>query len=211
MTRRVLRVPAAVAAALVLGLAAAGCTTGAGSEQGGGGLLQVHVDVDTPALRHARDAAGIEPCPRTEGTGEVEDGLPDIVLPCLGGGRSVDLGDLRGPLVINLWAQWCEPCRKELPYYQQLHERADGKLRVIGVDYQDPQPDRALDLVADAGVTYPLLADPAGKLHGPLRVLGLPGIVFVDESGEVTDVRYLQIESYGQLRDLVREHLDVRL
>ena len=93
-----------------------------------------------------------------------------MTLPCLGGGRDVDLARLRGPMVVNLFAQWCGPCRSELPYYQELHRKAKGKVQVLGVDYLDTQPKAALELVEQTGVTYPLLADPAGNLR-----VALPG------------------------------------
>jgi thiol-disulfide isomerase/thioredoxin len=165
-----------------------------------------HVDVDTAALRHLRSAAGVEAC--TPGSSSSE--LPKTTLPCLGGGRSVDLHRLKGPLVINLFAQWCGPCRGELPYYQRLHRKGRGQVGVLGVDYLDTQPGAALDLVKDAGVTYPLLADPAGDLRQPFRIRGLPGIVLVDADGKVT-VQFRVFRSYAELRDLVQQQLDVRL
>ena len=171
------------------------------------------VDVDTPELRAQKQAAGIEDCPTATGTPPDGAALPDLSLPCLGGGPDVDLSALKGPLVINLWAQWCEPCRDELPYYQRLHEEAAGELRVLGIDYLDPQPGGALALAEVTGVTFPSLADPDGRLRQVWRVRGLPGVVFVDEQGRVTnpDARptYLVIESYDQLAGLVREHLGV--
>ena len=132
-----------------------------------------------------------------------------MTLPCLGGGPDVNLADLRGPMVVNLWAQWCGPCREELPYYQQLHERAGDRVAVLGVDYQDTRPDWALDLLDQTGVTYPSVADPSGALRVPFRVRGLPGIVFVDEQGEVVAVEYVVIESFDQLTELVDKHLGV--
>lgn len=171
------------------------------------------VDVDTPELRAQKEAAGIEDCPTATGPPPADAALPDLTLPCLGGGADVDLSALKGPLVINLWAQWCEPCRDELPYYQRLHEEAAGELRVLGIDYLDPQPGGALALAEATGVTFPSLADPDGRLRQVWRVRGLPGVVFVDEQGRVTnpDARptYLVIESYDQLAGLVREHLGV--
>ncbi|HEX4977250.1 MAG TPA: TlpA disulfide reductase family protein [Nocardioides sp.] len=173
------------------------------------------VDVDTPELRAQKAAAGIEDCPTAKNVPPAEAALPDLTLPCLGGGPAVDLSTLKGPLVVNLWAQWCAPCRDELPFYQRLHEEGAGKVRVLGIDYLDPQPGGALALAEATGVTFPSLADPDGRLREVWRVRGLPGVLFVDEQGRVTnpDARptYRVIESYDQLTDLVREHLGVDL
>jgi len=170
----------------------------------------VDVDVDTPKLRAARERAGLEECPGpSEPPVDTSRALPDVTLPCLGGGRDVGLSTLRGPMVVNLWAQWCGPCREELPYYQELHERAGDRVRVLGVDYQDTRPDWAIDLLRETGVTYPSVADPGAELRVPMRIRGLPGIVFVDERGEVTHTEFLVVESYEQLAGLVEKHLGV--
>lgn len=197
---------AAASAVLLL----AGCAdVGGASTRSGAGPTALDVEVDTPALRAAKQQAGIESCPRTGGSAVSDQALPDVTLPCLGGGPDVALDELRGPLVVNLWAQWCGPCREELPHYQWLHEQGGDRVAVLGVDYQDPRPDWALDLLAQTGVTFPSVADPAGELRVPLRVRGLPGIVFVDEHGAVAAVEYRVIESRAQLAGLVEEHLGV--
>lgn len=190
--------------ALVALLALAGC---AGTEAPGLRPAGSSVAVDTPQLRQAKAAAKVEPCRPGRSSNE----LPDKTLPCLGGGPAVDLARLRGPLVINLFAQWCGPCRTELPYYQELHRKARGKLRVIGVDYLDTQPSAALDLVRQTGVTYPLLADPDGTLRRDFKIRGLPGVVLVGADGKVVDVEFRVVRSYAELRDLVQQRLDVRL
>ena len=194
-------------------LAATGC--GAGGSTGGSGaassgLFETHVDVNTPQLRQVKREAGIEPC-EPSGAAPVQGGLPRLTLPCLGGGPDVDLASLRGPMVINVWAQWCGPCREELPYYQRLHEQAADRLSVVGIDWQDTQPGRALELAQESGVTYPLLADPAARTRGPLPIHGLPSVVFVRADGTVSDTVAVAIHSYDQLRDLVEQHLDVQL
>lgn len=165
------------------------------------------VTVDTPALRAQKARAGIASCT----PGRASNRLPAITLPCLGGGPSVDLTRLRGPLVINLFAQWCGPCRSELPYYQRLHRKAKGTVGVLGVDYLDPQPAAALALARHSGVTYPLAADPDGTLRTDLRVRGLPGIVLLDGSGRVAAVEYRSVRSYAELRGLVQDALHVRI
>ncbi|HET6625017.1 MAG TPA: TlpA disulfide reductase family protein [Nocardioidaceae bacterium] len=199
----------AVAAFVVLPLLLAACTGPAGTDDGSGAApVQTHVDVDTPQLRQAKQAAGIEDCAPGAGS-PAADGLPDVTLPCLGGGPAVQLDRLRGPMVVNLWAQWCGPCREELPYYQRLHEEAGDRVAVLGIDWQDTRPDAALELAEQAGVTYPLLADPAAETKAELKVRGLPGVVFVDRDGTVRHVEYTVIRSYDQLRELVNQHLDV--
>jgi thiol-disulfide isomerase/thioredoxin len=112
-------------------------------------------------------------------------------------------------MVVNLWAQWCGPCREELPHYQEFHERAGDRVQVLGVDYQDTRPAWALDLLRETGVTYPSVADPAGELREPLAVRGLPAILLVDEDGEVVHQEFAVIESFDQLAGLVEEHLGV--
>lgn len=181
--------------------------------------LEPRVDVDTPQLRELKQRAGVEPC--EPGPGEaVDGGLPELTLPCLGGGEPVDLSTLRGPMVVNLWAVWCGPCRRELPVYQEFHERYGDRVAVLGIDFQDTQPRKALELVEETGVTYPLLADPGASLstEDPLpAVPGLPGILFVDEDGLVVDedgdprLVFEEVETLEELEGLVSEHLGVRL
>lgn len=172
---------------------------------------QAHVDVDTPALRAIKRSAGIEACPTPEGHGPARGGMPAVTLPCLGGGNPVDLAKLRGPLVVNLFAQWCGPCRAELPYYQKLHEQGRGKVAVLGVDYQDTLPAGALELAKATGVTYPLLADPTAALRVPFRVRGLPGVVLVDAHGRVVHEELTEVSSYQELRQMVQRYLHVAL
>jgi thiol-disulfide isomerase/thioredoxin len=174
---------------------------------------ETKVDVDTPALRSAKEKAGVEDC--VPGSGEpVDGGLPAITLPCLGGGPDVDLATLRGPMVVSLWAQWCGPCRDEMPILQDFHERYADQVAVLGVDYLDMQPGGAMALMDETGATYPSLADPAGELsaQAPFPVLrGLPYLAFVDADGVITYVKPGDVKSLSELRDLVDQHLGITL
>lgn len=199
----------ALAAVGVLLLLATGC---APSEDGGlPDLGPPKVDVDTPELRKLKADAGIAAC--EPGTAEpVEGGLPDVTLPCLGGGPDVNVASLRGPLVVNLWAQYCGPCKRELPIYQSFAEKYAGRVGVLGIDFQDVQVERALLLAQQSGVTYPQLADPAAELlgKGPFRgMLALPVLVLVDADGQVAFRDAREIKSQQQLEELVEEHLGV--
>ncbi|MFT3873319.1 MAG: TlpA disulfide reductase family protein [Nocardioides sp.] len=138
--------------------------------------------------------------------------LPSVTLQPLSSGKAVDLATLRGPLVINLWASNCVPCRTELPIYQKFARTHAGQVDVLGIDYRDPQSGAAVELAEQSGVGYRLLTDPdaaiAGK--GPFPVLrGLPFLALVDAQGQVVHREYVEITSLGQLEDLVAEHLGV--
>lgn len=172
--------------------------------------LQTQVDVDTPELRTLKARAGVEPCPASKAATTAGSELPDVVLPCLGGGPEVSLRSVAGPAVLNLWAQWCGPCGEELPLFQRLHDRAGDRVEVLGIDWQDSQPGRALELARLSGVTYPLAADPGALVADAWRVNGLPVTVFVDADGR-TSVHRGQIADYEELTRLVEKNADVRL
>ena len=199
-----------IVVALVAGLVLTGC---GGAADPGLVPTRAEIDVDTPELRQMKQAAGVEAC--APGDGEpVDGGLPDLTLPCLGGGHDVDLSSLRGPMVVNVWASWCGPCRQEMPILQDFHEKYGDRVRVLGIDYQDVQTDAAMDLVRQTGATYPLLADPQSDLSGaaPFPVLrGLPFLALVDADGRVAHQEFTIIESRRQLVELVNRYLGTGL
>ncbi|MDN5853965.1 MAG: TlpA family protein disulfide reductase [Actinomycetia bacterium] len=169
------------------------------------------IDVDTPELAKLKRTAGMADCPRTDSDAEpVDDGLPELTLSCLGGGRDVNLAALRGePTVINVWASWCGPCREELPLIARLHD--SGRVRVLGIDIEDPQPRTALELAADSGVTYPSVADPGGDTKAPLKIMGVPQTIFVRADGSIAGTKPGEYKKYADLTSDVREHLGVEL
>jgi cytochrome c biogenesis protein CcmG, thiol:disulfide interchange protein DsbE len=171
------------------------------------------VDVDTAALREQKQASGIERCPPSDpAASAVDGGLPDVTLPCLGGGRAVHLAGLRGkPMVLNLWASWCTPCRDELPVLQRFYERADGKVAMLGVDFEDTRPAAALQLLRSSGVTYPQVADFDKAVDQALGPHPVPMTVLVSADGRVVSKLPLEVSSAGQLADLVEESLGVRV
>ncbi|MCW2848569.1 MAG: Redoxin domain protein [Marmoricola sp.] len=131
------------------------------------------------------------------------DALPDVTLKSFDNGPSLDLSTLKGPVVVNVWASWCGPCRKELPYYQAFAQKYAGKVKVVGVDFQDTQKGQAQELIRQTGVRYPLYEDP----EGAVRVRGLPQVLLVDAHGRVTYRNYVEITSVAQLEKLVGKHL----
>ncbi|MFY1674709.1 TlpA family protein disulfide reductase [Plantactinospora sp. WMMB334] len=135
--------------------------------------------------------------------------LPAVRLPCFSGETEVAVGELRGPAVINLWASWCPPCRRELPAFQRLSARAGDRLRVIGVNTRDSWP-AAESIGVDFGLEFPSLYDRDQTL---LRELGgravLPITLFVDADGRIRHRDETGALDDAALTALVRRHLGV--
>jgi thiol-disulfide isomerase/thioredoxin len=140
--------------------------------------------------------------------GPVDGGLPDLTLDCLVEGEAVKLSDLRGrPTLVNVWAQWCGPCRQEAPYLKQLAE--SGKVGMLGVDIADPQPSAAVEFASEHGWRYPQLTDPDKLLLQPFSLIGPPATAFVTAEGTVRYVHRGPFTSYAELTKLVRDNLGV--
>jgi thiol-disulfide isomerase/thioredoxin len=141
----------------------------------------------------------------------VEDGMPAVTLPCLGGGRSVDVAGLRGPMIVNFWASWCGSCRKEMPALAAYAAR-QSRVEVLGVDFMDPQPGAALELAKNSDVGYPLLADTQGALDraSPLpHISALPMTVFLAADGTITRVEAGTMDSEADVAAAARKYLGV--
>jgi cytochrome c biogenesis protein CcmG/thiol:disulfide interchange protein DsbE len=162
-------------------------------------------------LAAAKQAAGIEDCPAAgPRTASGDDPLPDLTLECLGGGSAVNLAELTGtPTVINLWASWCVPCRKELPLLARADREYGDAVRFIGVDFRDTAPDDAIELARVSGVTYPQLSDPDQRSAADLKVVVLPQTIFVDGQGTIVATERKEFRSYAELTAAIDRHLGV--
>jgi thiol-disulfide isomerase/thioredoxin len=131
----------------------------------------------------ARRAAGIQDCPQPVGEA-VTGGMPELTLDCLGGDATVSLAALRGPMLINLWAQWCLPCRQEAPVLAAFDAARDD-VGVLGINYDDPEPDWAIEFARLSGWTWPQLADPDKTIQAPVGVPGIPVTLLLDAEGRI--------------------------
>ena len=113
---------------------------------------------------------------------------PDFLLESLEGGE-VRLSDYQGqPVVLNFWATWCGPCRKEIPQFVEAYERFRGDgLVIIGVNMQEGKS-IARGYVEDYGMQFPVAIDVDGEVGDAYRLLGLPVTYFIDRDGVVRGV-----------------------
>jgi cytochrome c biogenesis protein CcmG, thiol:disulfide interchange protein DsbE len=164
-------------------------------------------------LEQAKRAAGIEDCPTSDSAvAAVDSGLPDVVLSCLGGGRDVRLAGLRGrPMMINIWAQWCQPCQDEAPFIAEVANANHSDLMILGVDYEDPRPDRAIEFARVLSWRFPQLVDQDKVLSGPLQITGPPQTFFVRADGTIAGRHVGPFRSAEQIRSQAKEYLGVAL
>ena len=145
-----------------------------------GGLVVVAVIVLIAAFYPNANVADRGPA-QTVGTR-----LPGITLEGLQGHR-MDLAGLRGDdVVVNVWATWCGPCRREMPALARLSREMGNKLRVVAIDQgEDAQVVGAF--VRQFGVGLPVYLDPDQRVGTQLHLVGLPSSFFVDRTGVVRD------------------------
>lgn len=135
------------------------------------------------------------------GTGQaaVGDPAPQFVTSDLDGERRA-LADFEGgPVLLNFWASWCDPCRREFPLLQRVED--GGEVTVVGVVFDD-QRGSAAAFMEEHGATWPSLVDPRGQIaaaYGVAKKPGIPVTVAIDANGIVQRI---------QLGELTDERLE---
>jgi cytochrome c biogenesis protein CcmG, thiol:disulfide interchange protein DsbE len=162
----------------------------------GVGLLAVAAVVVIGLLQSGGDdSAGAPPAPlsRTDVTGPLPGQPPKLAALHARSGELVsgglarfdrELKALRGtPVVVNLWASWCGPCRFEIPFLQQAFRAHGTTVAFLGVN-SDDSDGNARKLVRELPMPYPSIVDDRASLAGRLGARGLPVTVFYDAEGK---------------------------
>jgi len=100
-------------------------------------------------------------------------------------GKPWNLKDLKGKVVLlNFWATWCPPCRKEMPDLEMLYRRFGAQgLIILGID--DEEAETVKPFIAQQGITYPVLLDPGRKVNTLFRIEGIPKTFVYDRDGKI--------------------------
>ncbi|MGQ0834320.1 MAG: TlpA family protein disulfide reductase [Gammaproteobacteria bacterium] len=178
-----------------------------------GGFVAYRLLMPTPTV--VRGTAAAPPAtPNVSPTGRsaakaIPDRLPDITLTDRDG-KPRQLSEWAGrPLLINFWATWCAPCRREIPLLKTLRaERASEGLEVIGiaVDFRDA----VLEYAREIGLDYPLLIGEQDGLDAAAAFgmdIVLPFSIFADRDGRIVTLKVgeLHADEARYILDTVRE------
>lgn len=171
---------AATASILAVVLLISGCSAGAGAVSSGGSFDFVAPGGQTDIF--------YDP-PETRGTIGVLAG-PDLMEE----GKTTALSDYVGDVVvINLWGQWCGPCRGEADDLEEVYESTRERgVQFLGINVRDPQKDKAQDFVIDNNVSYPSIYDPSMRtliaLGGNYPTSVIPSTLVLDRTHRVAAV-----------------------
>jgi thiol-disulfide isomerase/thioredoxin len=112
--------------------------------------------------------------------------LREMTLDGLNGGSTKKFSDFKGkPLIINVWASWCGPCRAEMGSLQRLAQRYNGKeFNVIGISTDDYR-NKAEAFIRQTGITFENFLDHRLLLENMLGANTIPLTIFVDANGRV--------------------------
>jgi thiol-disulfide isomerase/thioredoxin len=108
--------------------------------------------------------------------------------------KTISLDDFTGEVVvINVWGQWCAPCRTEITQLQQVYEATrDQGVAFLGIDVRDNNIDAPRDFIVDRGVTFPSIYDPAMRtmiaFGGRYPTTVIPSTVVLDREHRVAAV-----------------------
>lgn len=136
--------------------------------------------------------------------------LPNLTLTDLNleSDQSVNLNDYLGkPIVLNLWATWCPPCRREMPVLQAA-QRQYSDAHFVFANQQESDADVLSYLATENLELRNLLQDKRGELAGLVNSNGLPTTLFIDASGTIKQVRMGEVSSASLAHEL--EKIGVR-
>lgn len=136
---------------------------------------------------------------------------PDFKLPDMDG-ESHSLSDFRGKVVmLNFWATWCPPCRREMPSMQRLYDKLRERGLVVVAVNQFEDPDLVFEFTGRLSLEpeFPILFDRESRISEQYKVKGLPTTYLLDRQGRI---RYRAIGGrefdHPEVEALIQDLLD---
>ena len=104
-------------------------------------------------------------------------------------------------MIINFWASWCPPCREEMPFIQQVHEKWSARGLVILAINIEESATVVKEFMADYKLTFPALLDIKGEVAAKYKVRNIPTTFFIDKDGIIRGQRVGAFVSVQQMED----------
>ncbi|GAP10903.1 peroxiredoxin [Bellilinea caldifistulae] len=118
--------------------------------------------------------------------------FPDFTLESLDGNKLTFSEFVGKPVVLNFWATWCDPCKAEMPLFEEVYRQNSG-IVVLGVNYNE-SVNVIRRFIEEREITFPILLDADGKIAEKFQVFGFPTTYFVDEDGILRGVHVGQLD-----------------
>lgn len=119
-------------------------------------------------------------------------------------GKSWHLQELRGKVVlVNFWATWCPPCRKEMPDLQALFDKYKDQGFVV-LAISDEDAGKVMPFIAERKINYPVLLDPGRKVNEAFVVEGIPKSFVYDRSGKMI-AQSIDMRTRGQFLQMLAQ------
>ena len=136
-----------------------------------------------------------------------------LQMPCLDSSSTINFHSIKGPLIINVWASWCEGCKEEMPYFIDLYENPvfkNGEIKLLGIDVDEKNAGSGPNFIKTYGMSWSHLEDVDGRsklVFGP----GVPVTFFLDRTGEIIHKHIGAFLSKAQLYEAVEKYFEVKL
>lgn len=116
-------------------------------------------------------------------------------------GESLAWDELRGEWVfVNYWAEWCEPCYKEIPELNRIDRKSD--VTVLGVNFDREEGDALRNLMKEMGIEFQVLQQDPARTFDWEQPVSLPATMVVNPEGELVEVRFGE-QTYEELMEIV--------
>lgn len=132
---------------------------------------------------------------------------PDFVLQDIDG-RNVQLADYHGKIVVlNFWATWCQPCRIEIPWFNEIYDQYRNKdVVILGISLDEGGAKDVRPFLRDTPIHYPILLgteDVAEKYGG---IFGIPTTIIIDRKGKIAK-KHLGLTDKEEIENSIKELL----
>ena len=119
-------------------------------------------------------------------------------------GSPYDLASEKGHVILlNVWATWCPPCRKEMPDLQALYDKYKDQGFVV-LAISDEEMAKVAPFIGQRGISYPVLLDPGRKVNEEFMVEGIPKSFVYDREGKLV-AQSIDMRTRGQFQQMLAQ------